>query len=422
LNRSKLVRYSLYSLVGLLGSLILVVSLLLYSESGARWLLSLVADLTPYEITTESVEGRLAGPLSIRGLSVTDGDLKLDLNTFDFDWRPGALFIGQLHLINLDLKGIEVVPPTAKATEETDETKPFSGLSLPLQLKIERIAVEDVTIKGSGESEDVTVGQLMLSAHSEGEQLNIDRFSLDAFSTQLEVTGHLLLSAGLPMDLNLDWRHQMEEGPTLSGRGGIKGDLSSLHLMQEMDAPLSSRLQAELMNLETDPQWQANLSLKDSEIGELIDYPLRLNGTLQSQGKPDALELSSDLSLWQPEYGDIGLQLQADFADKRFNARSLHVTTPSGVDIEGKGEYQLNDEMGRFSSELTWKDLRWPLQGETVQVLSPQGSLQASGTPEAYQFDLAMDAHPPGQPMTNLQLAGEGGLKQMELRNAKKCR
>jgi translocation and assembly module TamB len=395
--------------------LLLVVSLLLYSESGARWLLSLVDDLTPYEITTESLEGRLAGPLSIRGLSVSDGDLELDLNVVDFDWRPAALLRGELHLINLDLKGIEVIPPSAEASDETDEPKPFSGLSLPLQLKVERIAVEDVTIKGATESEDVRIGQLMLSAHSEGQQVNIDRFSLNAFSTQLDVRGYLRLSAGLPMDLNLDWRHQMAEGPALSGRGGIKGDLNALQLVQEMDAPLSSRLQAELMNLQSDPQWQADLSLKDSELGELIDYPLRLNGTLQSRGKPDALELSSDLSLWQPEYGDIDLQLQANYADRRFTARSLQVTTPTGVNIAGKGEYQLNDEMGRFSSELTWKDLRWPLQGEPVQVMSPQGTLQASGTPEAYQFELGMDAHPPGQPLTNLQLAGDGGLKQIEL-------
>ncbi|MCU7842490.1 MAG: translocation/assembly module TamB [Candidatus Thiodiazotropha sp. (ex Monitilora ramsayi)] len=412
----RILRYLLYTLTVLVVTLLIGIAFLLYSQSAARWLFALVDELTPYAVSVEAVEGRLAGPLSVHRFSLTDGEMRFDLAEMKFDWQPAALLKGDLHVTVLKLQEIDVTLPSETSAEEKPEKSPFAGVNLPINLQIDQLWIDEVTISDPDGSEGTSVDSLILSAHSERDRINIEQLSVEAFSTQLNVTGNLHLSAGVPMTLSLDWRHQMHDGPELTGRGEIKGDLAQLHLVQDLDAPLSSRLEAELYNLETDPQWEANLELKESELDWLIDYPLRISGNLESRGKPESMNLLTDLTAWQPDYGEVSLAMAADYRQKRITAQSLRLTTPSGVKIEGQGEYLLDDAMGRFSSQLKWQDLRWPLQGERVQVRSPQGSLSVTGRPEDYQYTLELEALSPGQPATRVEAAGQGDLQGLKLK------
>lgn len=415
----KLKRYLLIVLavlVSFLATLVIGLAILLHAPGSAQWLISFLDEATPYDISVDSVEGKLAGPLSIQQLKLTDGDMNLEVGEIRFDWRPAALLKGDLHVIELSLRDVDMVLPAEESPAQETEKAPFGGVTLPLNLQVDRLQIDDVSLLNPANPDPVVIESLAFSAHSQAEQLMIDQLELAAFSSRLKVTGSLVLSAGLPMDLTVDWLHHLPEGPELAGRGGIKGDLEKLQVVQQMDAPLSSGLEASLFDLESKPRWEAKLTLTESELGQLMkDFPLRVNGILESRGTPEDIDVSADLQLRQPDYGEASLTLRGDYRQDKFIAETLRLTTPTGAKIEGRGEYQLDASMGHFSSQLTWQDLRWPLQGETVQIQSRQGALNVTGTPQDYQYTLTLDALSPGQPSTQLEASGQGDLKGLKL-------
>jgi translocation and assembly module TamB len=418
----RLRRYLLISLTGIgiiLLLLLCLLAFLLYTPNGARWTLSLLQEATPLEIGADAVEGRLAGPLTIRQLRVKSGDLSLKVAEIGLDWRPSALLHGALHLIDFSLRGIDLTLP-AGGQEPAGETQPFAGFVLPLDLSIDALSIDQVRIESPAMGQSQTLEHLALAAHGDGDRLQIDTLELAAFGAQLKVAGSLTLTPALPMALGVDWRYTLpDSGPTLSGRGRVEGDLERLQVRQQIDAPLAGTLQASLSQLQDQPRWDAVVKLKKGELATLLQgYPLDVKGELKSRGTPADIGLEADLQLDQPEYGKADLALQAGFAGGRLSARSLRLTTPAGTRIEGQGDYDTGVSPGRFSAELTWQGLRWPLRGKTVQFQSGQGSLGIDGTLEAYRYRLAMDAAVPGQPGGRLMSEGSGnrqGLKLQQL-------
>lgn len=415
----KLRRYLLISLAGLgtlLVLLLCMLAFLLYTPTGARWTLSLLQEATPLEIGVDALEGRLAGPLTIRQLRVRSGDFGLKVAEIGLDWRPGALLHGELHLIDFSLRGIDLTLP-AGGQEAAGETPPFAGFALPLDVSIDALNIDQVRIESPAMGEPQSIEHLALSAHGEGDRLQIERLELAAFAAQLKVEGSLTLKPALPMALGVDWRYTLADGgPTLSGRGRVEGDLAQLQVKQQIDAPLAGSLQASLSQLQDQPRWDAVVKLEKGELAALLKgYPLVVNGELRSRGTPADIGLEADLQLDQPAYGKADLALQAGFAGDRLSARSLSLTTPAGTRIEGHGDYDMGVSPGRFSAELTWQGLRWPLRGETIRFRSGQGQLGIDGTPETYRYRLAMDAEVPGQPGGRLKTDGSGNLQGLKL-------
>jgi translocation and assembly module TamB len=65
-----------------------------------------------------------------------------------------------------------------------------------------------------------------------------------------------------------------------------------------------------------------------------------------------------------------------------------------GADVGLQGQLGLAAELP-LDIQLNWHRLRWPLQGDAVQIRSPQGQAKVRGQRDNYQFNLAMDAEIP---------------------------
>ncbi|MEJ2593374.1 MAG: DUF490 domain-containing protein, partial [Candidatus Thiodiazotropha sp.] len=410
--KPRLKRYLLRTLAGfgvLLALLLGVLVFLLYTETGARWSLALAHRMAPVEIGVGTLEGRQAGPLTLRQLTVKAGELHLSVEEIGLDWRPGALLHGELHLLDFRLQGMDLSLPAAAPQQRETPSKPFAGLRLPLAVTVDALQLDRVTIASPAMGEARTLDHLSLAVTGRSDRVEIGHLEAAALSAELKLEGSLTLTPTLPMALGLDWRYSLPDGPVLAGRGRIEGDLDRLQVKQQLDAPLAGRLQADLTQLMREPHWDAVIALTQAKLDTLLKgYPLAVKGELKSQGTPANIGLSADLHLTQPEYGQADLALDADFADGRLNARNLRLTTPSGVRIEGRGDYDTAVTPGRFSANLNWQDLRWPLQGEAVQFRSAQGKLGAEGSLDDYRYTLAMDAEAPGQPGGRLQSNGSG--------------
>ena len=394
---------------------VLSVGYLLHSERGTRWLFSQVDGLTPGAFSFVSLDGRLTGPLDLTGVAYREGELVLEIDRLRLDWAPRALLRGRLHILALAVSGTRLTLPQAEPPAEPAPAAPFVGFSLPLGVVIDAVEIEDVRLTTT-DGEPAVMERLHLRAEGSDSRVSIASLIVDAFDTHAEVAGGLRLEAGLPIDLALDWRHKRPEGPELSGRGTLAGHLGELLVTQRFAAPIAGELRARLLELETDPRWDATLTLEEANIGAFSDaFPALVSGELRSSGSPTALKAGGRVNLVEGSIGRIEAEFDAGFADGVATIERLLLTAGEGRRIEGTARYTPDDREGRLEADLNWVGLEWPLTGEPPQFSSESGRLELDGAPSEYSYSIELAGQVPQAPPMQIRAAGTGNLERLVL-------
>ncbi len=405
------------------GSLLLLLAgalgLLLYHPDAPRWALDLAREFSPLEIEADRIEGRLAGPLAIEGLRLRDGRFSLRIGEVGFDWRPAALLQGELHLRDLSVRELALTLPEQKAPSEAGgESAPameFKGVTLPLAVRLDHLELENLAIQRPG-AETLSIERIGLAAETREQRLELQRLEFAMPGLSLQAKGWLGLTASLPLALELDWRFTPPQQEALQGAGTLAGDLERLEVGQSLSGLLSADLQASVSDPLGDLSWDARVDVAETGLEAWLDgYPLRAGGRLRSRGTPARIGLEAELALSQSELGAADLSLNGEYAGGRLQVERLQLTTPAGSRLTGRGGYEPGEAGGRFDGSLAWTSLRWPLQGGTPQVQSPQGRLQLKGSPDAYDYTLAADLKVPGQPATHVDARGRGDRRGLRL-------
>ncbi len=390
---ASLIATVLLAFIAILG----VAGYLANTNEGSRWLFDLARDFAPGQLRAERIQGRLSGPLEIHGLSYGGGDLQLALQRLHLDWRPSSLFKLQLRVNELAIQGVRLQLPEPEEPEEPAPAEPFAGFSLPIDVVIESLELDDIRLTPSGSAEPVELEHLALSAKAEGDRLRIDNLQAAAFDARARLTGELRLAAAVPMDLELDWEYRLPEGPRLRGAGTLQGDLRQLNLHQALAAPLSARLEATLFELEGMPRWDADLDLDRADLHAFApDFPARISGRVHIAGSPESTGADTQLTLSEPGLGEVAADLRASYERGMVRVEHLLLTTPSGAELKAIGRYIPDDELGSLQADLSWSDLRWPLAGDEVLFSSREGRASVKGRPADYRYELDLAAQLPG--------------------------
>ncbi|MEN8167615.1 MAG: DUF490 domain-containing protein, partial [Pseudomonadota bacterium] len=417
MKRRLLIRLFAYVMTALLLLLVLVIGLfgyLLQSRDGSLWLFDLARDLTPGELQVDSLEGSLSGPLEIHGLRYQDGDLLLEVGRLRLNWLPRALLQGRVHILALGLEDSRLNLPKPTAVDQPEQS--FSGLSLPLGLVVDALKVSNFQVTPADAAEPVKLEQIALQARIVGNKLTIVNLEAAAFSTQAKLAGILHLSPDIPLELNIEWRYQIPDGPELGGKGPVSGDLAALHLEQTLAAPVSGQLTARVYELKQNPSWDAQLQLDDADIGAFMeDLPARMSGRIDSSGDLENIQTSAKLNLSEPTLGELTAELQSRYAAGGFKAERLLLTTPSGSRVEGQGHYRADAGAETLAVDLSWHDLRWPLSGQDLQFRSTQGELNLTGQPSDYRYRLKLETEVPDLPPAQVESSGTGNLQGLNL-------
>ncbi len=387
---------------------------LLHSEQGSRWLVGKVQLLAPGQLQLERFTGRFSGPMQIQGLIYQDGDLLLEIERIHLDWRPAELLEWRLHLIDLSLEGSRLKLPASEEKADTAAAEPFAGLSLPLELLVESLRIEDFQLLQADGAEPIRLERLILQAQAEQNQVRLERLEAAAFSAQVMISGNLELSPGMPLELKTEWTYRLPDGPELQGQGDISGGLQELHVTQLLAAPIDGELDAWLYELEQLPRWDGSLALDNSDIGAFVqDFPARLSGRLQSKGTAKRVEANAQLDFFEPSLGRLNVEFQSQYADGEVTAEQLLITGSDGMKLEAQGRYAPDEQQGILAADLKWQDLRWPLIGKQKQFFSKDGKLTLQGRPEDYRYQLDLDAQLPDLPpaLGRLKSTGSGNLQ-----------
>ena len=260
--------------VGLLVAVIIVASLLAQTDFGRRTLASAlegVLSAPGAEVAIGQIGRGLPARLAVEDVAIRDEEgVWLTVDRAIVNWRPSALLWARLHVEDISADGIRLarLPPADEEAEPAAPGEPVEVPSLPVDVRIDSIAIRGVTlgemIVGERMTLDIT-GQVSAPAEQ-------------AFRTRLRVerTDQRGLLATLDAELDPATNALWVDADVTEPEGGLIARLAGL----EPYPPIA-------MNLEGKgplSDWQGRLT---ATAGELVDLEVAIG-----LARTEALSLS----------------------------------------------------------------------------------------------------------------------------------
>lgn len=406
-------RRRLLVLIAFLGLLVVAagaLAWLLGTESGLRWAYERLQARLPGSLSVESLAGRLAGPIEVRGLFYRDDETSARLEHASIDWSPTALLAGRLRLSDIEVEGLRVTLPAPK--EKPAERK-SPAPRLPLTLSIGDARLRNLAVVRPNAS-PIEIRTIEIEGATWGPRaLALSRLRVDAERFSVTADGGMALDEDGRV-LNLAWRLEPPGYAPVAGRGTVSGTLAKLDIAQELTEPLRGTLRAEVRQPRTKLAWNAKLSLPSVDPSRIRrDWPA-LAASLEVGARGDASRFAASG------------RAQATFAGQtllgRFEAKgdadavvldSLDVTA-AGAPGEAHAQGRWTIAARAFEVQARWRGLQWPLDG-TALVASPEGEARIAGKTDDYRIEGALATEGPDLPPARWTLAGRGDTKALDV-------
>ncbi len=351
---TQIVKYGIWACLGLAAALVLAAYWLLWTTSGAQWLLGAVSRWTPVSVEASQVEGALANDLRLEGVQVGWPEGGADADRLHLQWRLTSLLGGHLAVEELTAAGIEVRLPAAKEKPpEPVPSEPFSfawpkltGVPLRLQADIKRLEVTDLTLRpadgdpvvidrvaaglgwrdgvlsilglevasgfASGRA-DLRAGfvepllELAAEASLAEAAAGLDRFVLSADLDPGDLPGGVAGALSLEAFSGAQGRYRLEADLALQENRLQVGSLA----LTRPGQPGRVTVQGEL-TLEADPDLKLEVHLAELDLLQETGVATLVSGTLRVTGRPSAYQ--GDFSLTNRVKGWQDAELAGTFA------------------------------------------------------------------------------------------------------------
>src|SRR5690606_28477109 len=265
-------------LLGLLAVVLLiglVLTALLGTQAGSRWLLGVIPDLE-----VEGFSGRLGGSWQAERLS-WDGQLRIE--RVHMAWRPGCLLRRTLCLDRLEIG--ELAWQLAEEPAKSDN-EPFAlpDLRLPLRLELGHLQLDSLQIEGE------RFAEIELEARSEGDRLRIEQLQIVHDDLRLRLQAELGTSGAWPLSLQAALRMPQQDGQPWGIELQAEGELAGrLELRAQSQGYLQAEAQGEVAPL--DDQLPARLLLNGRDFLATGDLPENLRlATFELEAAGDLLQ------------------------------------------------------------------------------------------------------------------------------------
>jgi len=376
------------------------------TETGFRQTLALAKKFAPGSLEWEEADGKLIGPVNIRGLHYSQPDgIDAKVQALDFNWQPGALFsadlnVDQLHLDDVELRLAEATEPQQ---EESAGELALPEISLPVSIMLNDIAINRVAIYPAGQDTPIVIDKVALDASMQDADVQLANVEIIAPQGEVRLSGELQTSGDYPMALLLNWKADIAQSEPLQGEGTIGGSFTRLQIDHQVSGFAIAELEATVTDVVKAPAWDATIeaSLSDpSAVSPLLTEAPVLR--VKTNGTPDAYQAQATLNATTHETGPVMLD-----ADVNGSLESLDINSLATRLVDDGGELSVNGKVD-FASlhsdlEGQWRGLGWPVQGER-QYSSPQGRFTFTGTPD--DFTASVDTEVQGEAIPAGQWTG----------------
>ena len=399
--------------VGLVGLLAFIIS----TESGLRLVWTQAGSFLPGGLEIESLEGRLIGPVSVRGLVFRNASLQLSVREAQLEWSPLRLLRGALHVERLSVDGLSY---TALASAPPAEEQPFvlpERIGLPLQVSIDDLRLQDLAFYGAVGAEPFKVNTVELVAGFRDGQLDIEHLAIDAPTFDVDGASQLTTRDGYPLEGAYHWQLRLPDYPPIVGDTRLAGTLQVLTVHQILAPPYALQGEVSLSELFDQLRFDAQLAVQDVALQAIRpDYPaVVLNASLSGKGSLEDLSFSAQTRAQEDAMGTLETRIEGRYRSGTLILDSLRAAVPGqAAQLQAKGQVDLAGPQPALDLQANWIQLRWPLAGE-AQVTSAQGSLKLAGTFDAFELagDVQLDA--PAYAGADVSFSGRGDQHALEL-------
>jgi translocation and assembly module TamB len=385
----------LFSLIAVLFLVILMPLLwLTVTESGLHWSLKLAKPYLPEQLTMNEVNGKLIGPITIKGIEYQQDGTHINADQIILDWKPAALLTASINISVLNIQSLKVVLPQS-ATDESARSKDLilPDIHLPWQVILKDAEINDLSIYQN--DQNYAVKQIRLSATTHFSQVDLDKLSINADNFNLNVKGELNASRNYKHDLEIDWQSRLPTSTLIKGNGHLVGDTDTTRIKQKLSGPFQILLDGELNNLLKQLHWQAKINATEFDLEQLnVDWPA-LNGSLKLNATGD-LTTATLSGTMNAEHGNLG-HVDADFKLQRLHNNSIQIdhikllAPANDTQLHAIGQWVPGSRGGNIKLDMKWQNLRWPIQ-KPAWFNSARGNGSLAGTIDQYQFKLASDS------------------------------
>src|SRR5262249_34996437 len=133
---------------------------------------------------------------------------------------------------------------------------------------------------------------------------------------------------------------------------------------------------------------RAEFSALDPRVFAPMPLAMTLSGRLDVRGRAEEFLAAGRLRVRSDSLGDLDLDGRVARRDDRLSTDSLVVRSVRGpLRVSVSGEVAALSTVPRANLNATWRDLVWPLRGDTT-IRSAEGRAGVIGTRSAYRFDL----------------------------------
>jgi translocation and assembly module TamB len=405
----------------LLLTVVCVAVLLVYvstSRHGLKLMWQNLQPLLPTELTIDSLEGRLSGPLTVTGLKFRNDDFSLELNAAELDWTPRRLLSGVLQVDRLVLEDGRYTPAETAAPRAASEPVTLPDrMALPIAVQLGQFRVANFTVETTSGSPALLIERGDLSLSYQDAALEIHHVSVQSPDFQIAGSGNLGTAADYPLQAALDWRVSPPDYADIAGQTTVSGSLKRLTIEQTFNEtyPVTGKLL--ITGLPASPTLDATVNVDGLALQAInTDLPaMKLTGEFQAGGPVDALSLSGGLELEADTLPMLHAELAVQLSTDRLELEQLHLTVPDQqTDLRVSGPVDFKADGPEFDLRAEWRQARWPLAG-AVQLESRTGHLHLQGSPNNYRLNSQIALLVPGYSSADLSLQGSGNLDALQL-------
>ncbi|WP_158881878.1 translocation/assembly module TamB domain-containing protein [Rhodanobacter sp. L36] len=411
-RRRRWLRWLAGSVLLIIVLLIALLGWLLGTASGLRFALARAQSITHGALQVKQANGRLIGPLDLSGVRYDDGKgMVANVATLHLDLRAASLLRKHLHVLALDVDGVDVALPKPSP----DDTSSSGGFSLkpPIALLLDRVHVGSVKVTQAGQLLFAS-NRLDLAGSWTDNGIELKQLALQAPDGHAELVGSM--AVGKSYQGNGSASFAWKVGATdYAGDLVARSDGKLAHLDLRLKTPMIARLQLDLAQSGDDP-WNATLDAPRFDPKPLIgDSSLKsLAANLRSHGDRYSGMIDGRLDL--NDYQLLLQPLQVSISHD-FNTLTLQQLGLGSPQIRGSvladGVVHLDAKPLSAALNIRWNDVQVPAD-VAGQLLVSHGELKANGSAEKYHAEGDVTIGPPGR-LAALSLNIDGTPKQMAL-------
>jgi translocation and assembly module TamB len=369
---------------------------LLGTGAGLRFALARAISATDGALSVQGVQGRLIGPLDLRGVRYRDGkglDVRIASTHVDLAFWP--LLGKRLHVLDLTADGITVALPPSTPRQPPGEGR--FNLQPPLDMQLDRVHIGAVQITRAGQPVFAS-SQLDLAGSWTRQGLALRQLALRAPAGHADLTGTLVSGPGYRGDGRAAFAWRVGD-VAYAGQLTAHSDGRRAQFAVTLSQPMSARLQLDLQQggryawtgtLDV-PRFDPRPWLGENAIKSMA-LSLRGKGDRRAGSLTGRVDLNGYRLLLQPITARLGEDM------KSLQLQQFSLTSPQiKGSLQASGSLQLDAQplSGRFA--VQWKGVQLPTR-LAGQPLASEGSLEASGSLTAFHAGAGLRLGPPGKP------------------------